>query len=149
MLLSDRYLNITQWRLVAIALSLRVSLRRPFRPIAMIIKFIAAAALISLVGCGFAPTESEPAATTPAETEAEAVEPATETIVTMVDYEAITEGMTLAEVEELIGPGEEMSSSEFEGITTSAVMWQNPDFSNLVLTIQNGEVASKAQSMLK
>jgi hypothetical protein len=113
--------------------------------------FITASILAAVVGCQAAPTPT-PETTTetaPDTTATETAEPASETVVTKADYDAISEGMSLSEVEELIGPGEEMSSTEFEGITTTTVMWSNPDFSNLVLTIQNGEVVSKAQSMLE
>lgn len=115
----------------------------------MFTKSLLALGLIAIAGCGSAPApDTAPEAAEPVPTEATETKQE-ETTITKADYDAISEGMTLAEVEELIGPGEEVSSTEFQGITTTVVQWTNDDFSNLVLTVQNGEVVSKAQSMLK
>lgn len=70
--------------------------------------------------------------------------------VTKADYEKIQSGMTLAEVEQLLGrPGEEINSNEIGGFKTQGFIWKNQDFSNLTLVIQNGAVTSKAQTNLK
>jgi hypothetical protein len=65
------------------------------------------------------------------------------------DYEAIETGVTLAEVEKMLGEGESVMSNDFNGVKTESVMWKNADFSNMVLTFQDGKLVSKTQTNLK
>ncbi|MBP0018974.1 MAG: hypothetical protein J7647_15675 [Cyanobacteria bacterium SBLK] len=70
---------------------------------------------------------------------------------TMADYDAIPNGISLEEAQALLGSnGKEMSSSEVAGIKTEIHIWENnPPTSNITLTFQDGKLANKAQFGLK
>ncbi|MEO0457340.1 MAG: hypothetical protein AAF152_12285 [Cyanobacteria bacterium P01_A01_bin.114] len=69
---------------------------------------------------------------------------------TLSEYEQIASGMTQAEVESILGKGEEISRVGIEG-TPKTVMyqWTNADGGNMNVTLQGGEVVQKAQFGLK
>ncbi|WIF95022.1 DUF3862 domain-containing protein [Caminicella sporogenes] len=69
--------------------------------------------------------------------------------VNMEMYNKIQNGMTYEEVVNILGEGEEVSSSEVAGIKTAIYQWVNNDGSNMNVTIQDGKVISKAQYGLK
>lgn len=67
-------------------------------------------------------------------------------VVTLAEYERISEGMTYAEVTAIIGePGEELSRSHLAGYTTVMWSWSNADGSNMNAMFQNDGLITKAQ----
>lgn len=94
-----------------------------------------------LMSCDTSPQDTPQANTQPTETAGTA-----ESRVTLSDYEAIQNGMSLAEVENLLGAGRELSTVDIEGIeTTRVVEWANPDGTNMNVTFQGDLVIGKAQ----
>jgi len=76
----------------------------------------------------------------------EAIERAAESGITLADYEAIENGMSLKEVEGMLGKGTELSEVTGDGLPTFRTMqWQNGDGSNITLSLEDDIVASKAQ----
>lgn len=69
--------------------------------------------------------------------------------ITYENFLNIKMGSTLADVEALLGKGSELSSSEVSGIKTIIYQWNGSGLSNMNVTIQNDEVAGKAQLGLK
>lgn len=70
-------------------------------------------------------------------------------IVTKDMYDQLREGMSYAQVKDIVGfPGEELSSVELGGISTKMYMWQNMGGSNMNVTFQNGRLIAKAQFRL-
>jgi hypothetical protein len=71
--------------------------------------------------------------------------------VTLAGYNAITEGMSGAEVWEILGPpSEELSSTTIGGVTTKMFMWKADKWGgNMNAMFQNGRLVSKAQFGLK
>lgn len=71
--------------------------------------------------------------------------------ITLDKYEQIQTGMTLEEVQALMGePGEETSRMEIEGAPpTFSHMWKNANGSNVGITFQDNKVVSKVQFGLK
>lgn len=72
-------------------------------------------------------------------------------IATKAEYDAIRDGMSYAEVAEIIGTaGEETASGGAEaGFDTKMYSWQNPDGSNMNAMFQNDRMIQKAQFGLK
>lgn len=70
---------------------------------------------------------------------------------TMEEYLKIRDGMTVAQVEQIIGcPGEELSSSSMAGFYTVMYMWEgNTMMGNMNAMFQNDALVSKAQMGLK
>lgn len=70
---------------------------------------------------------------------------------TMAEYLQIREGMTVEQVEEIIGcPGEELSSSSMAGFYTVMFMWEGNTFlGNMNAMFQNDALVSKAQMGLE
>lgn len=70
---------------------------------------------------------------------------------TMEKYLAIRDGMTVQQVEQIIGcPGEELSSSSMAGFTTVMYMWEgNTMIGNMNAMFQNNALVSKAQMGLE
>lgn len=70
--------------------------------------------------------------------------------ITKADFERITPGQGIDEVEFQLGrKGEVLSESTIEGVTSRIITFNNPDFSNLTLYTTNGKVISKSQLNLK
>ncbi|MBP0021954.1 MAG: hypothetical protein J7647_30905 [Cyanobacteria bacterium SBLK] len=102
---------------------------------------MSAALLTTAIACNPAPPETT---TAPAPTTAEE-KPAKQ--LTLADYEAIANGITLEEARKALeSDGKQMSSSEVAGIKTEIYIWENtPPTSNITLTFQDGKMVSKAQ----
>jgi hypothetical protein len=64
--------------------------------------------------------------------------------VTRVDYEQLTPGMSLTDVQAILDRGIEINRSE----TTATFLWQNSNGSYITVTFKNGKLISKAQSKL-
>ena len=82
------------------------------------------------------------------ETVREAVQDAVETqrVVTMDEFTRIREGMTYAQVRDIIGAaGTELSRTTMLGTTTIMYGWTNRDFSNMNAMFQDDALVSKAQ----
>lgn len=88
-----------------------------------------------------APQSTEPTITTP-EPAPETTESTDDKRVTLADYEALEMGMTLADVEEILGTGTEVSRSEVAGIESRIVQWVNPGGANITIALTNDEVTS-------
>lgn len=69
--------------------------------------------------------------------------------ITLEQYKQIETGMSYEKVVEILGQGEEVSSSEVSDIKTTMYQWINSDGSNISVTLQNEKVVSKAQAGLK
>lgn len=70
--------------------------------------------------------------------------------VTMAKYDQIREGMTLSEVEQVMGQGgEELSRVNVAGYDNVIYAWSNPSGANMNVTFQNGKVYAKAQFGLR
>ncbi len=69
--------------------------------------------------------------------------------VTMENYKKVKNGMSYEEVVEILGEGEEISSTNVAGYSTSSYMWKPGTFSNVTLTFQNNKLISKFQMGLK
>lgn len=106
--------------------------------------FLTAIALSGLlVGCAAPAPTTDAAAPAPAPA---APETAPASALTMANFEAIETGMTREQVEEILGPGEELSSSDIGGISTVLIQWtENNGMKNMNVTIQDGKVVGKAQ----
>lgn len=69
-----------------------------------------------------------------------------------VNYENflnIQMGMSYDQAKEILGDGEELSSSEISGIKTSMYSWNGKGISTLTVTVQNDAITNKAQAGLK
>lgn len=70
--------------------------------------------------------------------------------ITMAKYLQLKNGMTIEQVESIVGrPGEELSSNEIGGIKTIMFMWQNPGGANMNAMFQDGRMIQKSQFGLK
>ena len=70
-------------------------------------------------------------------------------IVTAEAFGHVEEGMTYAQVVEIVGAeGTETGQSTLAGTTTVLYQWANPDSSNMSATFQNGVLIGKTQSRL-
>ncbi|HIK42144.1 hypothetical protein [Thermoleptolyngbya sp. M55_K2018_002] len=69
--------------------------------------------------------------------------------VTKAEFDQVQPGMTLAEVEAILGKGEEISRSAIAGTETVMYQWTNADFSNANAMFQDGKLISKSQAQLK
>jgi hypothetical protein len=111
-------------------------------------KLFAVAIALTVAGCQAAPPiqpVASKASAQPASPSATSSAPA----LSMSQYEAIKTGMSLKEVEAIVGsPGKETFSSEIGGIKTAAYIWQG-GASNLTVTFQGDRVTSKAQFNLQ
>jgi hypothetical protein len=74
--------------------------------------------------------------------------PKTEEI-TLAKYEQIKTGMSIAEVEKILGKGEETHRMDANGITAVGYIWKNPTGSNITASFQNGQLNSKFHAGLK
>ena len=71
-------------------------------------------------------------------------------MVTLTEYEQITQGMTYANVRAIIGaPGQELSRSDIAGYATVMFSWSNHNGSNMNAMFQNGRLSNKAQFGLR
>lgn len=121
---------------------------------------IAIIVIIGAIGGGKNDTKDKEVATTNSETSSSASNETssneTETSTkkeedTKINYDNflnIQMGMTYDQVKEVIGEGEEVSSSEIEGIKTVMYSWQGKGLDNISVTIQNDAVTNKAQTGL-
>ncbi|MFC1688094.1 hypothetical protein ACFL07_00355 [Pseudomonadota bacterium] len=67
-------------------------------------------------------------------------------VVTMAEFNRIENGMTYAQVRQIIGAsGEEISRSDLAGYTTVMYTWTNSNGSNMNAMFQNGGLITKAQ----
>ena len=70
-------------------------------------------------------------------------------IVTAEAFGGVEEGMTYAQVVEIVGAeGTAIGQSTLAGTTTVLYQWANPDSSNMSATFQNGVLIGKTQSGL-
>lgn len=65
--------------------------------------------------------------------------------ISRVEYERLRLGLSVFEVETILGPGVEIQSSS----TSATYAWQNSDKSEIVAVFENGQLYSKRQSGLK
>lgn len=65
--------------------------------------------------------------------------------ITLEMYNKVKEGMTYEQVKNILGEGEEMSSSEMSGIKIVMYNWVNPGGSNMNVLFQNNKLVTKAQ----
>lgn len=67
--------------------------------------------------------------------------------VTKAGYDALRDGMSIAQAESVLGcKGEEISSSNFSGIVTVMLIWEGDGFgANMNAMFQNNALISKAQ----
>ena len=65
--------------------------------------------------------------------------------VNRVDYEQLKLGMSLTDVQAILGRGIEINHTE----TTATFLWQNFDGSQITVKFKDGKLMSKAQSNLK
>lgn len=72
-----------------------------------------------------------------------------ETKITKEMYDNIEIGMTIDEVEEVLGKGEENAKSEAAGTIISSMQWVNKDGGNIQIMFQDGKVDTKAQAGLE
>lgn len=101
---------------------------------------------IGLSGCG-STTSTNNSGTTPApETKVET--PKDTKKVTMEKYLQVTMGMSYEDVKKILGDGIEQASVDAAGTNTKAYGWQNDDGTNMMVTLQNDKVTSKAQAGL-
>jgi len=82
------------------------------------------------------------------------IEPNTEnpssTIMTLAKFNQIQNGMTITQVQKLIGnEGKLLGSSSSGNITGKVFWWQNPEGSNALVEFKNDQVVSKSQAGLK
>jgi hypothetical protein len=77
----------------------------------------------------------------------ETAPPENEPFITFTEFEAITTGMSLEQVEAIIGgPGELVSENQFGDLVTSLYSWEGEGFATSAnVTFQGGGVVSKAQ----
>lgn len=69
--------------------------------------------------------------------------------VTLEKYNQIETGMTLEEVEAILGEGTENASTEAGDVNIKSYQWINSDGSNIQIMFQDGKVNTKAQAGLK
>ena len=69
--------------------------------------------------------------------------------ITLEQYSNIENGMTLEEVENILGQGEENASTEAGGVIVKSYQWTNKDGSNIQIMFQDGKVNTKAQAGLE
>lgn len=68
----------------------------------------------------------------------------------MAKYEQVKSGMSVAEVEAVLGKGEELSRIEMPNVpTTVSYIWKNPTGTNMTAVFQGDKLQSKAQFGLK
>jgi hypothetical protein len=75
--------------------------------------------------------------------------PATPEKINRDRFNQIKKGMTLKQVEEVIGsPGKLIADSSTPNGTGQVYSWKNPQGSNAIVEFKNGKVAAKAQAGL-
>jgi hypothetical protein len=105
--------------------------------------------VFALVGCGGskkADTTKEAAKTDVAKEEPkkeEAKKP--DTKITYENFLSVKMGQSYDDVKAILGEGKETSSSEINKIKTTIYNWNGKGASNVIITIQNGEVKGKTQ----
>jgi hypothetical protein len=73
----------------------------------------------------------------------------TDMTVTRGEYDCLETGLSYDEVTNVLGrSGEEMSSSDLAGFTSTMYRWGNSDGSNIIAIFQNQRLITKAQSNL-
>ncbi len=72
-----------------------------------------------------------------------------ETKITKEMYDKIDIGMTIEEVEEILGEGEESAKTEAAEVVITSMQWVNKDGGNIQIMFQDGKVDMKAQAGLK
>jgi hypothetical protein len=65
--------------------------------------------------------------------------------VTLVEYERLKIGMTIAETQSLLGRGTEVNQSQ----TKATIVWSNPNGSTITATFEKNKLINKEQSKLK
>lgn len=105
-------------------------------------------------GCGSADNSTEKSTvenvtTASSETKAEVETTKEDSKVNYENFLNIKMGSSLADVESMLGEGNEQSSSEVGGIKTAVYLWNGSSLSNVNVTFQNDEVMGKAQIGLK
>lgn len=70
-------------------------------------------------------------------------------VINMAAFQKIQTGMTLEEVEAIVGKGRLQSESEFGGMKTQFYYWDGGFMKGITVTIQDGVVSSKSQIGLK
>lgn len=71
-------------------------------------------------------------------------------IITLAEYDQLTPGMHLLDVEHHIGTGQEIRRQPVQGdVVTTTYEWQNPDGSRLIATFQDMKLTGNAQAGLK
>lgn len=68
-----------------------------------------------------------------------------DTKITYENFLNVKMGQSYDEVKEILGEGNESSSSEISDIKTTIYNWNSKGLGNIIITIQNGEVKGKAQ----
>jgi hypothetical protein len=69
---------------------------------------------------------------------------------TMDQYKRISNGMTRAEVEKILGKeGTQLSSSSAGDTTYTVDQWETADYKSIILTFENDKVTTRAQAGLK
>ena len=67
-------------------------------------------------------------------------------IVTKSEYEKVSEGMSYSQVRAIIGcDGEEMSHSDYSGISTIMYSWKNSNGSNMIVMFQDDRLINKSE----
>lgn len=94
----------------------------------------------TLIGC--VPPETNTPPSSPSQT-------SDATKITMEKYNQVSTGMSYEDVKNILGEGEELSSSEVGGFVTVMYMWKNKDGSNMNVMFQNDAVNTKSQFGLK
>ncbi len=69
--------------------------------------------------------------------------------ITLAEFERIEPGMTLAQVNEIVGvPGKLIADGQAGGVRGQVYSWKNPQGSNAIVEFKDGKVAAKAQAGL-
>jgi hypothetical protein len=69
--------------------------------------------------------------------------------ITLTEFEQINQGMTIEEVESIIGvPGKLIANSSVGEVTGQVYSWKNAKGSNAIIEFRNGKVVAKAQAGL-
>jgi hypothetical protein len=89
----------------------------------------------------------QPVTTTgePQAADATGEDPALEYGYTLAQFDQVTNGMTLAQVEAIAGVGELTVDQDIAGYTGQIYQYVNPDGSNMMMQYQNGLLIQKAQ----
>lgn len=69
--------------------------------------------------------------------------------VSLADFNEISNGMTEAEVFEILGVPYSVTALEILGFTSTSVLWMNSDFSSIIITFSDGAVSMTVQTDLQ